>query len=53
MRNTKNDTSDAAIIARREYKRNWRKKNREHIQAYNAEYWRRKLAEADKAPGTQ
>ncbi len=50
MQNNKNGLTDAAIIARREYKKNWRKKNREHIKAYNAEYWERRAAADAKAP---
>ena len=39
-----------AVNARREYQRKWRKENREHIRAYNAEYWKRKAAEANEQP---
>lgn len=39
-----------AVNARREYQRKWRQENREHIRAYNAEYWGRKAAEAKEQP---
>ena len=39
-----------AVNARREYQRKWRRENREHIRAYNAEYWKRKAAEANEEP---
>lgn len=34
-----------AIEARREYKRRWYAKNKEHVQEYNASYWERKAKE--------
>lgn len=36
--------SDKAKAAQREYKRQWREKNREKIQAYNTQYWEKKAA---------
>ena len=30
-----------AILARREYQREWRKKNKERVKAYNADYWQK------------
>ena len=38
------DMEAAAAEARREYKRKWREKNREHIRAYNRQ-WRSKNRE--------
>jgi len=36
--------SDKAKAAQREYKRQWRERNREKIQAYNTHYWEKKAA---------
>ena len=36
--------SDKAKGAQREYKRQWRERNREKIQAYNTHYWEKKAA---------
>lgn len=47
----------AAAEARRQYFREWRRKNSDKIRQYNADYWRRlaekKLAEEMKASGTE
>ena len=37
--------SEDARKLQREYQKKWREKNREHIKAYNIEYWNRKAAE--------
>ena len=37
-------SSDAAKI-RREYHQDWRKKNKERISQYNAQYWEKKALE--------
>ena len=34
--------SDEALKIKREYFRNWRKKNRDKVRKYNAEYWQKK-----------
>ena len=57
------ELTEAGKIARREYRRNWRKKNAEHVKEYkrvwsasnpekvracNARYWNRKAEQANK-----
>ena len=37
--------SEAARAAQLQYKRNWNRKNREKVRAYNEKYWERKAAE--------
>ena len=34
--------SGEALRMKREYFRNWRKKNRDKVRRYNAEYWQKK-----------
>lgn len=36
----------AAILARREYYRKWRKANADKVKQHNANYWKKKGAEA-------
>ena len=38
--------SNAAIEARRTYQNEWRRKNKERVQEYNAQYWQRKAEES-------
>lgn len=38
--------SEDARKLQREYQKGWRQKNKEHIKAYNIEYWNKKAAEA-------
>lgn len=40
--------SEEARKLQREYRKQWRQKNKEHIKNYNIEYWNRK-AEEEKA----
>lgn len=37
--------SEAARAAQREYKREWRKKNKERVRESNRRYWEKKAAE--------
>ena len=39
--------SEAALEARRAYKREWARKNREKVKAQEARYWERKAADGD------
>lgn len=34
--------SNEAVKVRREYHQDWRKKNKERVREYNAQYWERK-----------
>lgn len=38
--------SEEARKLQREYQKGWRQKNKEHIKAYNIEYWNTKAAES-------
>lgn len=38
--------TEEAKAAKREYDRQWRQRNKDHIKAYNERYWQRKAAEA-------
>ena len=40
--------TEEARKLQREYQKKWRQKNKEHIKAYNIEYWNRKAAEHKK-----
>ncbi len=42
----KTTLSKAAIEARREYQRNWKKKNPDKVKAAQARYWEKKAREA-------
>jgi len=33
---------NAAVLARREYQREWRKKNKQRVREYNLEYWKKR-----------
>ena len=39
--------SEAALEARRAYKREWQRKNKDKVKAQQARYWERKAAEGD------
>lgn len=43
--------NEAAKAARREYKRNWQRRNRDKVKAYQEKYWNRKAQEAAQAAG--
>jgi len=47
--NLTNEQKIAAVEARREYHRQWRAKNKDKVQRYNAEYWLRKAEETERA----
>lgn len=44
--------NEAAKAARREYKRNWQRKNRDKVKKYQEDYWNRKAQEAAAATQT-
>lgn len=39
---------DDATLARREYQKNWRAKNRDKVRAYNMAYWKRQAEKMKK-----
>ena len=41
--------TDEALKLKREYFRNWRKKNRDKVRRYNTEYWQKKALQAKKS----
>lgn len=44
--------TDAALQARREYKRAWNRQNRDKVKQYNANYWEKRAARAEAAANT-
>lgn len=40
---------DDATLARREYQKKWRAKNRDKVRAYNAAYWQRQAKKMKEA----
>lgn len=40
---------DDATLARREYQREWRAKNRDKVRAYNTAYWKRQAEKIKEA----
>ena len=47
------DLSEAAKQARREYKREWNRRNRDKVKAAERRYWERKAADSQEAKANE
>lgn len=52
MRNDSQNEIGAAVIARREYGRQWRAKNKDRVREYNKNYWARVAAQKEREGAT-